>query len=353
VLPTIAWENGAVQMLDQRRLPHEEIYLTLESPGEMADAIRSMAIRGAPAIGVAAAYGMALAARGLEHQTPQRFRAGMQDALQQLAATRPTAVNLFWALERIRRLVETLDGRAPSQVAAAVIAEAIAMDHEDVETNRAIGRWGAEVVPQQARILTHCNAGALATAGYGTALGVVRAAAAAGKRVLVYADETRPLLQGARLTAWELVRDAIPVTVIADNMAGQFLRRGEIDVVIVGADRIARNGDFANKIGTYSLAVLAKENRVPFYTAAPLSTVDFDCPSGDHIPIEERDPAEITHLFGMPVAAAGAGARNPAFDVTPAVYLSGIITECGIAQAPFEASLSEQRRSKSSKAGAA
>jgi methylthioribose-1-phosphate isomerase len=346
VLPTIAWQEGTVRLLDQRLLPHQEVYLTLESVAGMAEAIRSMAIRGAPAIGVAAAYGMALAAQSLKQKDRAAFSSGMEDAQRELESTRPTAVNLFWALQRIRRTLAALDGQAPARIAEAILAEALEMDREDVETNRAIGRYGAEVVPQQATILTHCNAGALATAGYGTALGVVRAAVEAGKRVLVYADETRPFLQGARLTAWELVRDSIPVIVIADNMAGQFLRRGEIDVVIVGADRIARNGDFANKIGTYSLAVLAQENRVPFYTAAPLSTVDFECPSGDQIPIEERDPSEVTHLFGIPVAAPGAGARNPAFDVTPARYLAGIITECGIARPPLLESLARLSRSK-------
>jgi methylthioribose-1-phosphate isomerase len=341
MLPTIAWQEDAVVMVDQRKLPTQEVYVHCRTATEVARAIRTMVIRGAPAIGVAAAMGLALGAKHSKAKGTRQFAVEFQKTCDLLAATRPTAVNLFWAVERMKRAFAEAahDGASVAEIAARLEREAHAIHDEDVESCRAIGRYGAEIVPHGARILTHCNAGALATAGYGTALGVIRAAAAQGKVAEVFADETRPFLQGARLTAWELLKDGIPTTVITDSMAGALMRQGLIDVVVVGADRIARNGDFANKIGTYSVAVLAREHGIPVYSAAPWSTIDLATPDGRAIPIEERNAREVTHVGSVRVAPSGAKVRNPAFDVTPAALLAGIITERGIFRAPFEDSL--------------
>lgn len=335
MVETIQWTQDGVVMIDQRRLPREEVYITCRTYQEVADAIRSMVIRGAPAIGVAAAMGVALGMLHADSDPDVAF----ERITQTLAGTRPTAVNLFWALERMRRLYQRVRGQPITLVRQALIAEAEAIKQEDIAINRAIGRHGAPLVPDGKAVLTHCNAGALATAGYGTALGVIRAAVAAGKRIEVFADETRPFLQGARLTAWELLRDGIPTTLITDNMAGHFLKSGRIGCVIVGADRIAANGDVANKIGTYSLAVLARENGVPFYVAAPTSTLDLTLASGEQIPIEQRPPEEVTHVFGVRVAPEGVRVENPAFDVTPHRYVTAIITERGVALPPYRESL--------------
>ncbi len=334
---TIAWTDAGVVMLDQRRLPVEEIYLTLRTAGEVAEAIRDMAIRGAPAIGVAAAMGIAL---GWMRGPAGDSRAKRFDRLARLfASTRPTAVNLFWAIDRMRRCFERHSEATDATLAAALRDEAIAIEREDVEDNRRMGRFGADLLPDGARALTHCNAGALATAGYGTALGVLRAAIEAGKKVTVYAGETRPFLQGARLTAWELQKDGIPVTVLGDGMAGHLFQKKAIDLVIVGADRIARNGDVANKIGTYTVAVLAKEHGVPFYVAAPTSTIDLTIASGSEIPIEERDPSEVSHFAGRRIVPEGVPVLHPAFDVTPHGLIAAIITETGVARPPYEDAL--------------
>jgi methylthioribose-1-phosphate isomerase len=336
MVETIQWTDAGVVMIDQRRLPHEEAYVTCRDYGEVADAIRSMVIRGAPAIGVAAAMGVAL---GMSHADPARFDAELETISAALAATRPTAVNLFWAIERMKRLYAGIRALPADEIRRRLVEEAQRVRLEDIAINEAIGRHGAPLVPDGKTVLTHCNAGALATAGYGTALGVVRAAVASGKRIDVYADETRPFLQGARLTVWELQRDGIPATLITDNMAGHFLKSGRIGCVVVGADRIAANGDVANKIGTYSVAVLAHENGVPFYVAAPVSTLDLRLASGADIPIEERPAAEVTHVFGVPVAPVGVPVQNPAFDVTPNRYVTAIITERGVARPPYIESL--------------
>jgi methylthioribose-1-phosphate isomerase len=330
IVKTIEWTAAGVVMIDQRRLPREEVYVTCKTCQDVADAIRAMVIRGAPAIGVAAAMGVAL---GM--QTAPAGDGSMQLICATLAATRPTAVNLFWAIERMKRAFAAVRGQPPEAVRAALVAEALAIFAEDIAINERIGQAGAPLVPDGKTVLTHCNAGALATAGYGTALGVIRAAVAAGKRIDVMAGETRPYLQGARLTVWELQQDGIPSTLITDNMAGHFLRSGRIGCVVVGADRIAANGDVANKIGTYALAVLARENQVPFYVAAPISTLDLTIPTGEHIPIEQRPAAEVTHLAGLPIAPDGIAVENPAFDVTPARYVTAIITERGVARAPY------------------
>jgi len=341
MLPTIAREDDAVVMIDQRKLPTEEIYVRCRTAAEVARAIRTMVIRGAPAIGVAAAMGIALGARGSKVTGTQKLAAEFYKTCELMGATRPTAVNLFWAIERMKRAfaAAATAGASVEEIKVRLDREAQAIHDEDVASCRAMGAHGATVVPPDARILTHCNAGALATAGYGTALGVIRGAVAAGKRVSVLADETRPFLQGARLTAWELLRDGIETTVITDNMAGAIMRQGDVDLVVVGADRIAANGDTANKIGTYTVAVLAREHGIPFYVAAPLSTVDLDTPDGDHIPIEERSPREVTHIAGTQVTPDGAQIRNPAFDVTPNLLIAGIITERGICRAPYTESL--------------
>jgi methylthioribose-1-phosphate isomerase len=331
---TIEWTPDGVVMIDQTRLPNETAFVTCRTYLEVADAIRNMVIRGAPAIGVAAAMGIAL---GALHS--QNLDADMPVICEALARTRPTAVNLFWAIDRMRVLYLSLRTAPIEEVRARLVAEAQKIRAEDIAINEAIGRNGAPLVPDGKTVLTHCNAGALATAGFGTALGVVRAAVQMGKRIDVFADETRPFLQGSRLTAWELQRDGIETTLITDNMAGHFLKTGRIGCVVVGADRIAANGDVANKVGTYGVAVLAKENNVPFYVAAPLSTLDLSLASGDAIPIEERAAKEVTHVQGVLIAPEGIRVANPAFDVTPNRYISAIITERGVARAPYTDSL--------------
>ncbi len=331
MVETIQWTPAGVVMIDQTRLPREQVFVTCKTYEEVASAIKDMIIRGAPAIGVAAAMGVAL---GVKQGAP------LDLVCSTLAATRPTAVNLFWAIDRMKRLYKELFSILPPKTLVdRMVAEAILIREEDIAICRAIGANGASLVPDHKTVLTHCNAGALATAGYGTALGVIRAAVESGKTIDVFADETRPFLQGARLTAWELQQDGIATTLITDNMAGHFLHSGRIGCVVVGADRIAGNGDVANKIGTYSVAVLAKENNVPFYVAAPISTLDLTLHSGDQIPIEERAAAEVTHLFGVHVAPEGIAVKNPAFDVTPNRYVTAIITEKGVARAPYEESL--------------
>jgi methylthioribose-1-phosphate isomerase len=336
MVETIQWIDGAVVMIDQTRLPLEVRMATCRTYQEVAAAIKDMIIRGAPAIGVAAAMGVAL---GVAQAAEDDLDAQVETICQALAGTRPTAVNLFWAIDRMKALYGTLRGRPIAEIRRALIEEAQRIREEDITICRAIGRNGAPLVVDDKTVLTHCNAGALATAGYGTALGVIRAAVEAGKRIDVFADETRPFLQGARLTAWELEQDGIPTTLVTDNMAGHFMKSGRLGCVVVGADRIAANGDVANKIGTYSVAVLAKENNVPFYVAAPISTLDLKLASGDLIPIEERPAAEVTHLYGKRVAPEGIQVANPAFDVTPARYVTAIVTEKGVARAPYEESL--------------
>jgi methylthioribose-1-phosphate isomerase len=341
MLPTIAWEGDTIVMIDQRKLPVKEIYVTCKTVNDVAKAIKTMVIRGAPAIGVCAAMGVALGAARSGATGTRQFATEFQRNCDALAATRPTAVNLFWAIERMKQAFAegALAGESVEQLKVRLRRAADRIHDDDVESCRAIGRHGAAVVPEDARILTHCNAGALATAGYGTALGVIRGAVEAGKSVTVLADETRPFLQGARLTAWELIKDGIDTTVITDNMAGAIMRMGQIDMVVVGADRIAANGDTANKIGTYSVAVLAREHGIPFYVAAPWSTIDLATPDGSAIPIEERNAREVTHVGTTQVAPTGAKIRNPSFDVTPAKYITGIITERGVYRAPFDESL--------------
>ena len=341
MLPTIEWRDDAVVMVDQRKLPAEEIYVTCKTANEVAKAIKTMVIRGAPAIGVAAAMGLALGVKASKMTGTQKLAPEFYKLCEQMAATRPTAVNLFWAIERMKQAFASgiIAGESVEQLKARMVTEAQAIHDEDVASCRAIGRHGATVVPADARVLTHCNAGALATAGYGTALGVIRGAVEAGKSVAVFADETRPFLQGARLTAWELVKDGIDTTVITESMAAPLMRDGRIDMVVVGADRIAANGDTANKIGTYTVALVAREHGVPFYVAAPMSTIDLDTPDGRHIPIEERDRREVTHVKSYQLAPDGAKVFNPAFDVTPHALIAGIITERGIARAPYTESL--------------
>jgi len=333
----IEWIPGKVRIIDQTMLPHEEVYLDLADYRDMASAIREMRIRGAPALGVAAAYGMALGAQEIEAGSKEEFLSSLRSVSDTLGATRPTAVNLFWALERMRRVAEAVEDVA--QMQSALLAEAKRIDAENEEADRKLSGYGAELIRYGFTILTHCNAGALATAGYGTAVGVIRAAHEQGKRIHVFVGETRPLLQGARLTAWELKQEGIPFTLITDTMTGHFLSRGRIDCVVVGADRIVANGDAANKIGTYNVAVLAMENGVPFYVAAPTSTVDLSLTSGDEIPIEERDPEEVTRIRGIAIAPKGVNVANPAFDVTPHRYISAIITERGVAREPYIESL--------------
>jgi len=341
MLPTIEWQPDAVVMIDQRKLPGQEIYVHCKTAVEVARAIKNMVIRGAPAIGVAAAMGIALGMNRSKAQGTKQFAVEFNKLCDLMAGTRPTAVNLFWAIHRMKETfgAAVRAGQSVDEVKARLTKEAIAIHDEDVHSCRAMGRFGAELVPANARILTHCNAGALATAGYGTALGVIRAAHEAGKVTQVFADETRPFLQGARLTAWELVRDSIPTTVITESMAGPLMRQGDIDFVVVGADRIAANGDFANKIGTYTVATMAKRHNVPFYVAAPLSTIDLATPNGDAIPIEQRNAREITHVGPIRMTPEGASVWNPCFDVTPHDLVAGIITEKGVARAPFGESL--------------
>ena len=341
MLPTIAREDDVVVMIDQRKLPAQEIYVRCKTAAEVARAIRTMVIRGAPAIGVAAAMGIALGMRKSKATGTQKFAADFYNVCELMAGTRPTAVNLFWAIDRMKRsfAAAAAAGESVDEIKDRLDREAQLIHDEDVASCKAMGAFGAAVVPDDARILTHCNAGALATAGYGTALGVIRGAVAAGKAVSVFADETRPFLQGARLTAWELVRDGIQTTVITDNMSGALMRQRKVNFVVVGADRIAANGDTANKIGTYSVAVLAREHKIPFYVAAPLSTIDLKTPDGDGIPIEERSAREVTHVGGAQLAPEGALVWNPAFDVTPHHLIAGIITERGIFRAPYIESL--------------
>jgi methylthioribose-1-phosphate isomerase len=343
MLPTIAWQDDDIVMVDQRKLPATEVYVTCKSAPDVAKAIKTMVIRGAPAIGVCAAMGLALGAARSKATGTKQFTTEFQRNCDLLAETRPTAVNLFWAIERMKRSFSdgALAGESVEQLQARLRVEADRIHDEDVASCRAIGVHGATLVPDVARILTHCNAGALATAGYGTALGVIRGAVEAGRKVSVLADETRPFLQGARLTAWELVKDGIDTTVITDNMAGAIMRAGEIDLVVVGADRIAANGDTANKIGTYTVAVLAKEHGIPFYVAAPSSTIDLATKHGDAIPIEERSPREVTHVGNNQIAPEGAHVRNPSFDVTPNRFITAIITERGVFRPPFLESLAD------------
>ncbi len=333
-IETIEWTPSGVVMIDQTRLPRETVFVTCRTYVEVADAIRNMIIRGAPAIGVAAAMGVAIGALQSES-----LDADMPVICETLAKTRPTAVNLFWAIDRMKRVYADVRHLPLSDIRERLVSEAQKVRAEDIAINKAIGSFGADLVPDGKTVLTHCNAGALATAGFGTALGVIRAAVQQGKKIDVFADETRPFLQGARLTAWELQRDGIETTLITDNMAGHFLKSGRIGCVVVGADRIAANGDVANKVGTYGVAVLAKENNVPFYVAAPISTLDLTLRSGDLIPIEERSAREVTHVQGVHVAPDGIKVANPAFDVTPNRYVSAIITERGVARAPYETSL--------------
>lgn len=341
MLPTIAWQDDAVVLVDQRKLPTREVYVTCRTPTDVARAIKTMVVRGAPAIGVSAAYGLALGVRRSKAAGTRQLTTEFLKDCDLLAATRPTAVNLFWAIDRMKRVFsrQVLAGASVDDLRRVMLDEAQAIHDEDVEACRAIGRFGGALVPAEAGILTHCNAGALATAGYGTALGVIRGAIEQGRQVRVFADETRPVLQGARLTAWELVRDGIDTTVIADNMAAVLMRQGRINFVVVGADRIAANGDAANKIGTYTVAVLAREHGVPFYVAAPLSTIDLGTPDGDAIPIEERHRKEVTHVGTTQIAPDGAQVYNPSFDVTPHRLIAGIITERGVARAPYTESL--------------
>jgi methylthioribose-1-phosphate isomerase len=341
MIRTLEWTDEGVVMIDQRILPTEEAYPLFKTYEEVAFAIKDMVVRGAPAIGVAAAMGVALGARNIGTNDAAHFDQQFHHICDVLAGTRPTAVNLFWAIERMKTLYQKLksENLPLAEICQRLIDEAKHMHGEDVAINKAMGANGAALIPDGATILTHCNAGALATAGYGTALGVIRAAVEAGKNVAVYADETRPFLQGARLTAWELHKDNIPVTLITDNMAGHFMKAGKLDCVIVGADRIAANGDVANKIGTYSVAVLAKENNIPFYVAAPISTIDLNTKTGDDIPIEQRPESEVTHVKGAQLSPNGITIANPAFDVTPNRYVTAIITERGVARAPFTESL--------------
>jgi methylthioribose-1-phosphate isomerase len=341
MLPTIEWQDEGIVMIDQRKLPSAEVYVTCRTAAEVAKAIKTMVIRGAPAIGVAAAMGIALGMRKSKATGTKQLVTEFQKTCDLLAATRPTAVNLFWAIERMKRAFTAAAqaGCSVDEIRQRLDLEARMIHDEDVASCRSMGVHGATLVPQTANILTHCNAGALATAGYGTALGVIRAAVEQGKKIAVLADETRPFLQGARLTAWELVKDGIDTTVITDNMAASMMRLGHVDLVVVGADRIAANGDVANKVGTYGVAVLAKEHGIPFYVAAPVSTVDLGTPDGAGIPIEERNEKEVTHLGGSRLTPDGARIRNPAFDVTPSRYITAIVTERGIATAPYEESL--------------
>lgn len=341
VVETLRWRNGRLEMIDQRILPIRFEYLGYGSAAEVAEGIRSMVVRGAPAIGCAAAYGVALEALRWRAAASGEFSAAMSGAFDVLAASRPTAVNLFWALKRMRAKWGGVGDRAVDEIADTLLAEAHEVLAEDIRINRAMGSFGAALLPDGARVLTHCNAGALATAGHGTALGVIRSAVEAGKRISVIADETRPFLQGARLTAWEMVQENIPVTLITDNMAGFMMSRGEIDAVVVGADRVAANGDVANKIGTYMVAVLARRHGIPFYVACPLSTIDLGIPDGTAIPIEERAAEEVTGFREYQWAASGVSVRNPAFDVTPAELVTALITERGVVPQPDRARVAE------------
>ena len=337
----VFWHNHQVVLMDQKKLPHEEIYYHYKNPEEVAQAIETMIVRGAPAIGVTAAYGLALAAQTLENEKLDSVRKKFDEWCVRFGKTRPTAVNLFWAIEKMKKIsIQSFE--TTKDWSSALFVEADRIRNEDLAACKKMGEYGNELISNQSNILTHCNAGALATAGWGTALGVIRSAAAAGKKLHVYVDETRPYLQGARLTAWEMVQEKIPATLITDNMAGYFMGQKKIDCIIVGADRIARNGDVANKIGTYSLAILAKEHGIPFYVAAPKSTFDLDCPTGQQIPIEERSSKEVTQIGDQILAPVEIHAAHPAFDVTPNKYIHAIITEVGILRAPFDKSIQEK-----------
>ena len=343
MLPTIEWQDGTVVMVDQRKLPTKEVYVRCKTANQVAKAIRQMVIRGAPAIGVAAAMGLALGVFHSKAKGSSQLAAEFYRLCELLAGTRPTAVNLFWAIERMKERFSLMvrAGESPEELRAAMLTEALKIHDEDVASCKSIGSYGAGILPFDAQVLTHCNAGALATGGYGTALGVVRGAVAEGKKVAVFADETRPFLQGARLTAWELLRDGITTTVITDGMAGSLMRDGRVNVVVVGADRIAANGDVANKIGTYTVAVLANQHDIPFYVAAPCSTVDLGTRDGSLIPIEERDEREVTHIGYTRMAPEGSGVWNPAFDVTPHRLVTAIVTDKGVCRPPFVESLRE------------
>ena len=339
MIKTLEWTDAGVCFIDQTKLPTEETYVTCKAYEEVADAIRTMIVRGAPAIGVAAAMGVALGVRDSKATDHAELKRDLDRICDVLAATRPTAVNLFWAIRRMKDKFDAVSAQPIANIQQTLIAEAQQMLVEDIATNEAMGKHGAGLLPASGGVLTHCNAGALATCGYGTALGVIRAAVDSGKKLHVFADETRPFLQGSRLTAWELMKDGIPTTVISDNMAGAMMLQGKIAAVIVGADRIAANGDVANKIGTYTVAVLAKEHGIPFYVAAPFSTVDLDTPDGSQIPIEQRSSQEVTHMAGKQIAPDGVLVENPAFDVTPHQYVSAIITERGIVREPYAETL--------------
>src|SRR5258708_1299858 len=339
MIQTLEWTDQGVRFIDQTKLPTEEIYLTCKTHQEVADEIRNMVVRGAPAVGVGGARGIALGMKASKAETVGELKRELDQISDNMGKTRPTAVNLFWAIRRMQEKFERLRVRPVAQIKNELIEEAKRMHAEDIAANQAMGRHGATLMPASGGVLTHCNAGALATAGYGTALGVIRAAVEQGKKIDVYADETRPFLQGSRLTAWELMKDGIPTTVISDNMAGGMMKQGKNGAIVVGADRIAANGDVANKIGTYTVAVLAKENGIPFYVAAPISTVDLACPDGDKIPIEQRNVREVSHIAGKQMVPDGGSIENPAFDVTPAQDVAAIITERGIARAPYGDSL--------------
>ena len=341
MVKTLEWTEAGVRFIDQTRLPTEEIYVTCRDYREVATAIRDMIVRGAPAIGVSAAMGVALGVRDSKANNIAELRPEFDEICNTLASTRPTAVNLFWAIQRMRDRFEDLASEPLQTIKRELIEEAQRMYLADIAACKMMGRNGAVLMPSTGGVLTHCNAGALATCGYGSALGVIRAAVEAGKKIHVFADETRPFLQGSRLTAWELTKDGIPTTVISDNMAGAMMKQGKIGAVVVGADRIAANGDVANKIGTYTVAVLAKEHGIPFYVAAPWSTVDLATPTGDSIPIEQRSAREVTHMAGKQLTPEGVSIENPAFDVTPHRYVAAIITERGIAKAPYSESLRE------------
>lgn len=341
MIKALEWTPEGVRLIDQTRLPTEEVYVTCRDYQEVGKAIRDMIVRGAPAIGVAAAMGIAIGVKQSRAADAKALRPELEEICRTLGETRPTAVNLFWSIRRMKDKFESVAGQGMEQIRAALAAEAQQMYLEDIAANEAMGRNGATLMPSSGGVLTHCNAGALATCGYGTALGVIRAAVESGKKIQVFADETRPFLQGARLTAWELMKDGIPTTVIADNMAASIMRQGKIKAVVVGADRIAANGDVANKIGTYGVAVLAREHSIPFYVAAPWSTIDMNTATGDQIPIEQRSPREVTHHGGRQMAPDGVQVENPAFDVTPNKYVTAIITERGIARAPYSESLKE------------
>ena len=339
MIKTLEWTDSGVRFIDQTKLPTEETYVTCKTHEQVADVIRKMVVRGAPAIGVAAAMGIALGIKNSKAATGAELKQEFDRICDLIGKTRPTAVNLFWAIRRMRQKFEYFRMRTIPQIKQELIEEAQRMHAEDIAANQAMGRHGATLMPTSGGVLTHCNAGALATCGYGTALGVIRAAVEQGKKIHVYADETRPFLQGSRLTAWELMKDGIPTTVISDNMAGAMMKQGKIGAIVVGADRIAANGDVANKIGTYTVAVLAKEHAIPFYVAAPFSTIDLETSNGSTIPIEQRNAREVTHIAGKAIAPEGVEVENPAFDVTPGKYVTAIITERGIARAPYNESL--------------